>query len=1323
MSRTASHWRPPTEFAEYTVERPVARGAMGQVYLARDTVLARRVALKFLAAERPSAKAKQRLLVEARAAARVQHPNVAAVYRVGDLDGRLYIVSEFVEGRALDQVEMPMPVPRTLRLAIGIARGLRAAHQQDVLHRDLKPGNILLDAEDNPKLVDFGLAKLLDAGGPPSSDAVRRSGPRRAPEHAPTRDLAPPAGVPGRPLAVTIPPERGPAGGASGRALAPTLVPDLAPLTANDPGARGGLAPTLVPDTLESPDPAPDRGLTRAGAVMGTPDYMAPESWRGEPATAATDLFAVGAVLFELLTGRPPFADVPDADLGTFVQTHGAPPLARVLPGVDARLAAIVDRCLEARGEARFESAAALLAALEQLLHRDAAVIPEGNPYRGLAVFDAAHRGLFFGREPEIEALSSALAERPFLLVTGDSGAGKSSLCRAGVLPRLTEAEAVDGRRWATVSLSPGRRPLTRLATLLSSFSGTDPQTFRALIEEDSAQAAMTVQRALGTSRGVVCFVDQLEELVTQADPEEAAVADRFLRQLASGFPGLKLLATGRADFLTRLAGLPALGPLVPDHLFLLRVIDRDRLRKIVTGPAEVTGVRFESEALVAQIVEEAGQVHNGLPILQFALAQLWEQRDPERSVITAAAMDRIGGVTGALTQHADAVFEELVPARKRIARELLVRLVSDEGLRTAVAVDRLTGGDPERSAVLDHLVRARLVALADGAETVLATLAHEVLTKNWARLAQWLTEQTETRLLRERLSVAARNWTKLDEDASTLWSGSLLQQAREVSTDALNPVEQRFVRESVRRQRAQVRRRILIGLGVLVVLAAVWAEASLRSDRALRARIQDKTLEATGALERAAEANRRALDARQDMRSELQRMAPDAAEERWRDVQMLERSMQAELRSASMTLSSVFALAPHESTLRERLAEAAFRRARLARRRFDHERFRELLDEARAYDPTGGDLEDRFFAPGTLVLPTEGPEGTVRLERYVRSGSRTETEPVELGPGRRHVLPVGSYRLTVDAPGRVRLRLPFQVTAGTRVAPALRAPAVERVPRGFVFVPGGPFVFGSTADDEARLGFFTAPPAHSVSSEPFLIGRHEVTLGAWLAFLDDQPAEWRRTWTQALVDDEGVTTGDVGLRKGSDGRWRLEFHGGGHTYRVSAGEPFVYRGRDRNVSQDWLRFPAMAVSAEDARRYTAWLDRTGRVPGARLCTEHEWERAARGADARPYPHGIRLGRDDANFDRAYAQVPEAMGPDEVGRHPASRSPFGVDDLVGNVWEWTTSVQQPDQYVLRGGSYFYDAKTNRATNRQVAVPSLRVASVGLRVCADAPEGD
>src|SRR5215470_7459079 len=138
MMSTVGAWTPPLEFEEYRLVRELGRGAMGEVWLAQDTLLDRPVAIKFVSND-PEVADRQRFLIEARAIARLSHPNVVAVHRVGEIFRRPYLVSEFVRGEPLDRLAKPVDPARVLEIATGLARGLAAAHRHGVLHRDLKP--------------------------------------------------------------------------------------------------------------------------------------------------------------------------------------------------------------------------------------------------------------------------------------------------------------------------------------------------------------------------------------------------------------------------------------------------------------------------------------------------------------------------------------------------------------------------------------------------------------------------------------------------------------------------------------------------------------------------------------------------------------------------------------------------------------------------------------------------------------------------------------------------------------------------------------------------------------------------------------------------------------------------------------------------------------------------------------------------------------------------------------------------------------------------------------------------------------------------------
>ena len=169
--------------------------------------------------------------------------------------------------------------------------------------------------------------------------------------------------------------------------------------------------------------------------------------------------------------------------------------------------------------------------------------------------------------------------------------------------------------------------------------------------------------------------------------------------------------------------------------------------------------------------------------------------------------------------------------------------------------------------------------------------------------------------------------------------------------------------------------------------------------------------------------------------------------------------------------------------------------------------------------------------------------------------------------------------------------------------------------------------------------------------------------------------------------------------------------------HRAGAGERLRYTERTQRESQDWSRFPVTGISADDALQYVAWLDASGRVPGARLCTEHEWEKTARGADGREFPHGNSVSPDDADFDVTYGRKSGAFGPDEIGSHPASQSPFSVLDLAGNAWELTASVFDKGLFVIRGGSFYQASPAMRTSNREPISAVTRDYTVGVRVCA------
>jgi formylglycine-generating enzyme required for sulfatase activity len=366
-----------------------------------------------------------------------------------------------------------------------------------------------------------------------------------------------------------------------------------------------------------------------------------------------------------------------------------------------------------------------------------------------------------------------------------------------------------------------------------------------------------------------------------------------------------------------------------------------------------------------------------------------------------------------------------------------------------------------------------------------------------------------------------------------------------------------------------------------------------------------------------------------------------------------------------------------------------------------------------------GGERARRWNMPARLTIESTPAGASVTLERYVideqrkrrlgdaRALGTTPIAAVELAPG--------SYLLTLRSHDRPEVRYPLVLDRGEDLAVTVPVPRAADIPDGFVYVPPGRFLFGSAADEMIRQEFLHAVPLHQVTTGAYLIARHETTYADWLEYLHALPPEQRDR--SSIVAGRGAMSGTVSLLRQPDNTWQLTLQPTVEAYTARAGEPFIYPSRKRRARQDWLRFPVSGISHSEARAYADWLAASGRVPGARLCSEYEWERAARGADARTLPHGDRLDPDDANYDETYDKESASMGPDEVGVHPISRSPFGVEDMAGNVFEWAQSSSDSDKVVVRGGAYFYDQTTAQTTNRFLLDSSFQDPTIGLRICA------
>ena len=275
-----------SKLGQYEIVGPLGAGGMGEVYRARDSRLGRAVAIKvlpsFLSADSDQLR---RFEQEARAAAALNHPNILAVFQMGTYEGAPYLVSELLEGETLrEQIKRGrLPIRKAIDYAVQIARGLAAAHDKGIVHRDLKPENLFVTKDGRLKILDFGLAKLMQPqSGSDETELTLTTG-------------------------------------------------------------------------------------TEAGMVMGTVGYMSPEQVRGQTADHRADVFAFGAILYEMLAGKRAFQKPTSAETMAAILNEDPPGISQVTTNIPPALQRVVHRCLEKSPEQRFQSASDLAFALDAL--------------------------------------------------------------------------------------------------------------------------------------------------------------------------------------------------------------------------------------------------------------------------------------------------------------------------------------------------------------------------------------------------------------------------------------------------------------------------------------------------------------------------------------------------------------------------------------------------------------------------------------------------------------------------------------------------------------------------------------------------------------------------------------------------------------------------------------------------------------------------------------------------------------------------------------------------------------------------------------------
>jgi serine/threonine protein kinase len=776
---TSAAPHPGVRINQYEMIKMIGEGGMGSVFLARDLRLGRRVAIKFLQSNQPELT--QRFLVEARTTARCQHDNIVVIYEVGEHNGAPYIVLEFLNGKPLTHLTengQKLPYTRAVEIMCSILRALQCAHDHGIVHRDLKPDNIFITESGTLKVLDFGIAKVLqqNAGGQveKSAGAIRMPSPL---------ELA--------------------TGTNNSLTRVGTIMGTLKYMSPEQWGI--GIEIDHLTDIWAC-------GVLLHRMICGR-----------HPLHPLDGNQLVVTAMLEL--PMPSMAEAAPSDVPR-----------ELIQIVDRCLLKIKEQ----RWQSAAELLAALELFLPG--RRTQTLQIDESPYAGLSSFQENDAGKFFGRNREVAAMVTRIRDRPLMAVVGSSGVGKSSFVRAGLVPALKrsgeqwETLVVRPGRKPLDSLAGLIAPMVATAANLADDIDEQKKLVETLRKEPGHLGHVLRLRARRDNRRLLLFVDQFEELYTQvADAEERAAFTACLSAVADDATSpLRVVLSIRSDFVDRVAEDPEFVNELTQGLFFLGPPNREGLRDAITQPAEMAGFQFELPATVEDMLDHLETTPGALPLLQFAAAKLWEARDIARRKLTHASYAAMGGVAGALASHADRVVSDLGPQKTPLVRALLLRLVTAERTRAIVPIAELRElsrevGEIQR--LIDHLVDARLLVVQtlEGGKGSTVEIVHESLVQGWPTLRRWLDENQDDAALVDQMRVAARQWQAKGYDTGLLWRGESAAEAKKFRLrykGPLSDVERGFLDAVIHAEAAQIRRKRTAVIGGFITLSAIVVAA-----------------------------------------------------------------------------------------------------------------------------------------------------------------------------------------------------------------------------------------------------------------------------------------------------------------------------------------------------------------------------------------------------------------------------------------------------------------------------------------------------------------
>jgi WD40 repeat protein/serine/threonine protein kinase/energy-coupling factor transporter ATP-binding protein EcfA2 len=832
----------------YELKEQIGTGGFGAVYRAVQSTVGREVAVKIiLPALANQADFIRRFEGEAQVVARLEHPHITPLYDYWrDPDGA-YLVMRWLRGGSLrDALEASRFELRTTALLLDqIAGALSLAHRNGIIHRDIKPANILLHEDGNAYLTDFGIAKDLNIRGDNTQpDMIVGSLDYISPEQARSEPVTSRTDI---------------------YSLGVTLYEII---TGHHPFENLTSVERLykhINDPLPEITDLDTAIAADVNRVIQTATAKNPEQRYAEALAFAADfreaigLNRTSTTVLELLTQREHeilqliIEGLSNKEIAQRLTiTHGTVKwyVNQIYEklGVRSRVQAMVrtrELNLLVKGNGVFE---AMPIATEDFQ-------PE-NPYKGLRAFQSADNQDFFGREKITAKLLKRMTEKVdfgrFLAVVGPSGSGKSSLVKAGLIPALWRGELPTSEKWYIVEMTPATRPLDELEIALTKLAANQAGNLHEHLQRDInglLRAASLILPNDGTE--LVLVIDQFEEVFTMSDDEEARkhFLDLLHAAVSDAKSRIRVIITLRADFYDRPLHYPNFGEMLRSRLETILPLSAEELECAISKPAERVGAVFEA-GLVASMVADLNYQAGALPLLQYALTELFEQR--KGRLLSREAYEAMGKSTGALAKRADEVYAGFDEKGKAAAKQLFLRLVTvtegaEDTRRRALRMELLALGDDAETMdeVIDTYSSYRLLTLDNEPLSREPTieLAHEAILREWERLRQWLNDSRVELRVQRQLSTMAKEWTDSQQDRSFLARGLRLDSFEAWSQNTqilLTPHEHDFLSKSLAGRNAEVQKEAeqqarekalkVRSVRMLQLLVAVFALASLLS-------------------------------------------------------------------------------------------------------------------------------------------------------------------------------------------------------------------------------------------------------------------------------------------------------------------------------------------------------------------------------------------------------------------------------------------------------------------------------------------------------------